>query len=126
VEIRGKIECSLKPDDKVLVTLIYSDNQRIDPGAETAIEVGNALFSGRLAFDTYSSPGLLGGDRCHRRPKKVLIRLVEVDGEKDRALLKIASDFNFDEKQGEYTLKSDLILRACQPKRDGPPSVPKS
>jgi hypothetical protein len=115
VEIRGKIECSLKPDDKVLVTLIFSDNQRIDPGEETAMELHNASFAGRISFSTFSSSTLFG-DRCHRDPKSVLIRLVQSDGEKDRALLKIASDFIYNEKQGVYTAKSDVILHACQPK----------
>src|ERR1700733_2271605 len=84
VDIRGKIACSLKPDDKVMVTLIFSGNQRIDPGEDTAMEIQNDTFVGRLSFDTHSSSTLFG-DRCHRRPEKVLIRLVESDGEKDRA-----------------------------------------
>lgn len=126
VDIRGKIECSLKSDDKVLVTLIFSDNHRVDPGEETAIEVHNANFAGRMSFDTHSSSTLLGGDRCHRRPKSVLIRLVESDGETDRTSLKIASDFSYDEKQGEYTLKSDLILHACPPEGDRPNPVPRA
>jgi hypothetical protein len=124
VEIQGKIECSLKPDYKVLVTLIFSDNQRIDPGEETPVEIHNATFAGRISFDTHSASTLFGGDRCHRHPKSVLIRLIDADGEKDRTSLKIASDFIYDERQGEYRLKSDLILHACHPNGDGPNPVP--
>jgi len=51
----------------------------------------------------------------------VLLRLVEADGvEKDRTSLRIASDFDYDEEQGEYTPKADVILHGwCQPKCDG-------
>src|SRR5258705_373718 len=35
VEIRGKIECSFKPDYKVLVTLIYSEHQREASGRDS-------------------------------------------------------------------------------------------
>jgi hypothetical protein len=101
VEVRGKVECCLKPDDKVLVTLLFSGQQEAS-GEETAIDIHNGAFSGRVAFNTYSS-SFLGGDRCHRHPESVLLRLIEANGmEKDRTSLKIASDFNYDEKQGEY------------------------
>lgn len=118
VEVRGRIECSFKPDDKVLATLIFLDRQPEASGEETAIDIHDGRFDGRVAFDTYSSSSVLTGDRCDRRPKSVLIRLIEADGiEKDRTSLKIASDLNYDEKQGEYTVRSDVILHGwCQPK----------
>jgi hypothetical protein len=126
VEIRGKIECSFKPDDKVVASLIFFDHQPEASGEETAIDIHNAMFSGRVAFDTYSSSGLLRGDKCHRRPKSVLIRLIEADGiEKDRISLKISTDFSFDEKQGEFILRSDVILHGwCQSKCDGATVAP--
>jgi hypothetical protein len=121
VEVRGKIERSFKPGDKVLVTLIFSDNQFEPSGEETAIDIHNATFSGRVAFSTYSYSSLLGGDKCHRRPKNALIRLIDADGqEEDRTSLKIGTDFNYDEKQGEYTLRFDVELNGwCQPQCDG-------
>lgn len=117
VKIKGRIDCFFEPDDKVFVTLIFSSLQREGSGVETAIDIHEATFSGRLTFDTYSS-SFLTGDRCYRRPKSVLIRLIAADGfEKDRTSLKIASDFNFDEEHGEYMLKSDVILHGwCQAK----------
>ncbi len=121
VKIRGKIECFFKPDDKVLATLIFFEHQPEASGEETAMDIRDGTFDGRVAFDTYSSSGFLRGDRCRRRPKSVLIRLIEADGvEKDRKSLNIASDFNYDEGQGEYTPKSDVILHGwCQPQCDG-------
>jgi hypothetical protein len=123
VKIRGKIECFFKPDDKVLATLIFFEHQPEVSGEETAMDIHDATFDGRVAFGTYSSSGLLSGDKCHRRPKSVLIRLIEADGvEKDRKSLNIASDFNYDEAQGEYTPKSDVILHGwCRVQCDGAP-----
>jgi hypothetical protein len=126
VEIRGKIECSFKPDDKVLATLIFVDRQPEASGEETAIDIHDGTFGGRVAFNTTSSSSLLTGDRCHRRPKSVLIRLIEADGvEWDRTSPKIASDFDYDQKQGEYKVRSDVILHGwCEPKCAETPSVP--
>jgi hypothetical protein len=121
VEIRGKIQCSFKADDKVLATLIFNDHQLEGAGEEGAIDINGDTFSGSVAFNTYSSSGLISGDKCKRRPKSVLIRLIEVDGmEKDRASLTVASDFNYNEELGRYVPKSGLILHGwCQPRSGG-------
>lgn len=126
VEIRGKIVCSFKPDDKVLATLIFVDRQPEASGEETAIDIHDGTFGGRVAFNTASSSGPLTGDRCHRRPKTVLLRLIEADGvEQDRTSLRIASDFNYDEKEGEYAARPDVTLHGwCEPKCAETPSVP--
>lgn len=115
VQVRGKIECFFEPDDKVLATLIFYDRQPETTG-ENAIGVQGAMFSGRIAFDTYSSSGLFSGDKCHRRPQSLLVRLIGADGvEKDRTSLKIPSDFFYDHERGEYTAKSDVTLHGhCQ------------
>jgi hypothetical protein len=115
VQVQGKIDCFFEPDDNVLATLIFFDHQP-DASRETSIDVQGAMFSGRMAFDTYSSSGLLGGDECHRRPKSLLVRLIKADGvEKDRTSLKIPTDFFYDHERGEYTAKSDVTLHGqCQ------------
>jgi len=115
VQVRGNIDCFFEPDDKVLATLIFFDHQP-DASGETSIDVQGAMFSGRMAFDTYSSSGLFGGDKCHRRPKSLLVRLINADGvEKDRTSLKIPTDFFYDHERGEYTAKSDVTLHGqCQ------------
>jgi hypothetical protein len=116
VQVRGKIDCFFEPDDKVLATLIFFGHQP-DASGETSIDVQGAMFSGRMAFETYSSAGLLGGDKCYRRPKSLLVRLIEADGvERDRTSLNIPSDFFYDRERGEYTAKSDVTLHGqCQP-----------
>lgn len=115
VHVRGKIQCLLEPDDKVLATLIFFDHQP-EASGETSIDIQGAMFSGRMSFDTYSSSGFFGGDKCHRRPKSLLVRLIKADGvEKDRTSLKIPGDFFYDPERGEYTAKSDVTLHGqCQ------------
>ena len=61
VEIHGKIECSFKPDYKVLITLIYSENQREALGEETALDVRDGFFKGEVAFSTFISYNPLTG-----------------------------------------------------------------
>jgi hypothetical protein len=126
VQIRGKIECSFKPDDKVLTTLIFFDHQPEASGEETAIDIHGGTFDGRVAFNTSSSYNPLAGDVWHRRPKSALIRLIEADGtEKARTSLKIPNDFNYDEKQGEYNVRSAVILHGwCESKCTETPSIP--
>jgi hypothetical protein len=126
VEIRGRIECSFKPDDKVLATLIFFDHQPEATGEETAIDIQGRAFDGRVAFNTYSSSNPLAGDICHRRPKSALIRLIQANGiEKDRVSLKIPTDFDYDDKQGEYTVRSDVMLHGwCEPKCAETPGIP--
>lgn len=115
VQVRGKIECLFEPEDKVLATLIFFDHQPSASG-ETSIDVQGAMFSGRMVFDTYSSSGFFHADKCLRRPKSLLVRLIRADGvEKDRTSLKVPSDFFYDPEGGEYTAKSEVTLHGqCQ------------
>ena len=84
-------------------------------------DIGGDTFSGRVAFNTYSSSSLLSGDKCERRPKSALIKLVEANGiEKDRASLGIASEFKYNEELGRYTANSDVVLHGwCQSQCEG-------
>ncbi|SRR6266478_265453 len=115
VQVRGKIACSFEPDDEVLATLIFFDHQS-EASGETSLDVQGAMFSGRVAFDTYSSPGFFHADKCHRRPQSLLVRLIRADGvEKDRTSLAIPTDFFYDAERGEYTAKSEVTLHGqCQ------------
>ena len=111
VQIHGKIECSFRADVRVVATLLFSGRKPEAPARETAMDIQDGAFGGHVAFNTYSSSDLLSGDRCRNHPESVLIRLIEADGaESDRRLLKILTDFSFDEKQGEYTARSDVVL----------------
>jgi len=127
VEVRGKVQCTFKPEYKVLVTLIYSEHQREASGEETALDIHDGSFKGEVAYSTFTSYNSLTGDHnCNRRPKGVLIRLIAADGtEWDRKSLRIADDFKYDEEQGRYTVRSDVTLHGwCQPKCAETPSTP--
>jgi hypothetical protein len=62
VEVHGKIECALKPDSKVLVSLIYSDKQKEGVGEENALDIRGDAFRGKVTFNTSSSNSFLKGD----------------------------------------------------------------
>ncbi|HEY6389406.1 MAG TPA: hypothetical protein VIX91_27300, partial [Candidatus Acidoferrum sp.] len=118
--------CTFKPDYKVLVTLIYSEKQKEASGQTAALDIHDGSFAGEVAFSTFVSYSPLTGHNCGNRPKSVLVRLIAADGtEWDRTELKIADTFSYDEKQGQYTLRTVLILHGwCQPKCGETPSTP--
>ena len=124
VEVHGRVHCSFKPDDKILVTLLFSKHQAEGNGEETALNLSEGLFQGRVVFDRLSSSHFLTGDRCKRRPISVLIRLISADGgEEDRKILNFPDDFNYEEKEGLYIARSDLILSGwCEPKKCSDPA----
>jgi len=118
VAVRGRVQCSFKPDDKVLVTLLFSKHQQEGRGVETALTLEGDSFKGRVVFDRYSSSHFLTGDRCNTVPKFVLIRLISADGgEWDRKVFKFPDDFDYSADKGQYTLRSDIVLSGwCEAK----------
>jgi hypothetical protein len=120
-EVHGRVKCSFKPDYKVLLTLLFRKNQVEASAEETALDIHDDSFRGRVGFDTFTSYNPLAGHQCNRRPISVLVRLVTAEGaEWDRKVLKFPNDFSYDEKLGEYTLKSSVILKGwCEPNRCG-------
>lgn len=117
VEVHGRVQCSFKPDDKVLITLLFSKHQEEGMGEETALSLENSSFDGRVVFDMFSSRHFLTGDRCNRRPKLLLIRLISADGgERDRKVLKFPDNFDYSADTGQYRLRPALMLSGwCEP-----------
>jgi hypothetical protein len=118
VEVHGKIECAFTPDARVLLTLIYADKQKEGEGEETALDVRGDSFQGEVTYNAFSSNNFLKGDRCGRKPRKILFRLIALDGtERDRRELKVADDFRYDEAKATFAVRSDVILHGwCEPK----------
>lgn len=118
VETRGHIQCSFKPGSKILVTLIFAKNQPEGSGSEAALDIQDDSFKGRVAFDTFTSYNALTGHKCNRRPMSVIVRLTSAEGaEYDRKVLKFPADFDYDEKDGQYTIHSDITLHGwCETK----------
>jgi len=132
VPVHGKVQCTFKPDYKVLVTLIYSDHQKEASGEETALDIHDGSFDGVVAFTTFISyNAFTGHHNCGRRPRGVLVRFIAANGtEWDRKELKIADAFGYDGKQGQYVIQSDLILHgwcesSCVETRSTPCEIPK-
>jgi hypothetical protein len=126
VRVHGKVQCTFKPDYKALITLIYSGHQREATGEETALDLRDGSFDGVVAFTTFVSYNPLTGHNCGRRPKGVIVRLIAADGtEWDRKELKIADAFGYNEEQGQYSVRTDLILHGwCEPKCADTSSTP--
>jgi hypothetical protein len=80
VLVRGKVQCTFKPDYKVLVTLIYSKKQKEASGQTTALDLHDGSFAGEVAFSKFVSYNPLTGHNCGNRPKSVLVRLIAADG----------------------------------------------
>jgi hypothetical protein len=128
-EVHGRVQCSFKPDYKVLVTMIFGKSQIEGSAEETALDIREGSFRGRIGFNTLVSYNpLTGGHKCSRRPISVMVRLITAEGaEWDRKVLRFPNDFTFDENLGEYTLKSALDLKGwCKPNCCGGTDLPNS
>ena len=107
VIVRGRVNHAPR-NAKVRVQLVFAKEQLGDSG-ETTIE--NNTFSVPIEFLTQShKPVLIGmGEKCDRKPKTVVITLVEGDQEYDRVSLDFAKDFQIADPTA-YTLRSKLVL----------------
>jgi hypothetical protein len=118
VDVRGQLRCSFKPDYKVLVTLMFRKKQLEGSAAETALDIHDDSFQGRVNFNSFTSYNPLNGHhQCDRRPTSVLVRLISAEGEEwDRKTLHFPNDFSYDEEAGRYKLRSRVVLQGwCKP-----------
>ena len=110
VIVKGRAEQAPR-NARVRVQLIFPKEQPGDSGEAT---IENGAFSIPIEFLTQSRrPVLLGslGEKCDRRPKTVVVTLVEGDQEVDRISLDFAKDFVAADPTA-YTLRSELVLRS--------------
>jgi hypothetical protein len=115
VIVKGRIE---HPPGKGLirVQLLYPQHKTGESGEVT---VEGESFSIQIPFFTQSrAPALIGSllEKCDRRPKTVVVTLVEADQEYDRVFLDLAKDFKMADRSA-YALRSEILLH-------GPPSTP--
>ena len=109
VMVRGRVQQA--PDDaKVRVQLLYA-NDVVGESGEATIE--NGVFTIRIAFLTQSRRPIVNGilEKCTRRPKTVIVRLVESNQnqEYDKVSLDFAKDFTMEDPSA-YTLRRELVL----------------
>lgn len=111
VIVKGRVENAPR-NAMVRVQLIYSTGEARESG-EVTVERG--MFSIPIEFLTQSRGPLLGSlrQKCDRKPKSVVITLVERDQEYDRVSLDFPKDFKMADPSA-YTLRSELVLTALR------------
>jgi hypothetical protein len=115
VIVNGQVEHS-PPKATVRVQLVYP-NQNMGESGDVTVEGGS--FRIEIPFLTQSRAPVLGGslrEKCDRKPKTVVVTLIEADQEYDRVSLDLAKDFKMADPSA-YALRSQILLH-------GPPSTP--
>jgi hypothetical protein len=111
VVVKGRVEHAAN-GASVRVQLIYPKQLRGESG-EDAVE--NNTFQLQIPFLTQSRAPVFVGkllEKCDRKPKTVVVTLVEGDPQKeyDRVSLDFAKDFKMADPTA-YILRSEIVLR---------------
>lgn len=112
VTVKSRVEHA-PPKAKVRVELVYA-KERVGDSAEATLE--NETFSISIDFLTQSRrPALMGSlrEKCDRKPKTVLVTLVEGDQKLDGVALDFATDFRIADPTA-YTLRSEVVLNGSR------------
>jgi hypothetical protein len=107
VIVRGRVDHA--PGNAIIrVQLVYAKDMAGESG-EVTIE--NGTFSIPIEFLTQSRRPVVNGllEKCSRRPKTVIVKLVVDDHESDSVSLDFAKDFRMADSSA-YTLRSELVL----------------
>jgi len=109
VIVRGRVDHA-PSNAKVRVQLVDEKDVAGDSG-EVTIE--NGTFRIPIEFLTQSRRPMVNGllEKCNRRPKTVIVKLVGGDHEYDSVSLDLAKDFRMADSSA-YTLRSELVLNA--------------
>ena len=107
VIVKGRVNHAPR-NAKVRVQLVFAKEQLGDSGEAT---IEGETFSIPIEFLTQSHKPVLMGlrEKCDRKPKTVVVTLVEVDHEYDRISLDFAKDFQIADPSA-YTVRSELLL----------------
>jgi len=113
VIVRGRVDHA-PSNAKVRVQLVYPRDATGESGEGT---IENGAFSIPIEFLTQSRRPVVNGilEKCKRRPKTVIVTLVESDREHeyDRVTLDFAKDFKMADPSA-YTLRSELVLNGAR------------
>jgi len=115
VIVNGRVEHA-PPNGRVRVQLVYP-NQKMGESGDVTVEGGS--FRIQVPFLTQSrAPVLIGSlrQKCDRKPKTVVVTLIEADQEYDRVNLDLTKDFKMADPSA-YALRSEILLH-------GPPNTP--
>src|ERR1700739_339813 len=104
--VKGRVE-NPKPDSRVLVRLVYPKEK---PGESGEVTVEDGSFQIPPEFVTaQSSIFSTLPRRCGRKPKTVVITLLENSQQSDEVSLDFARNFKMADASA-YTLRSELVL----------------
>jgi hypothetical protein len=112
VVVRGRVDNP--PGNAIVrVQLIYAQNQ-VEDSADTTLE--NPTFTIKVPFYTQSRGPKVNGllEKCNRKPKSVVVTLLQGDEEHDRLVLDLTKDFDSPFPNG-YTLRSAVVLKGRIP-----------
>ncbi|HEY4764360.1 MAG TPA: hypothetical protein VIH75_11830 [Candidatus Sulfotelmatobacter sp.] len=107
VIIKGRVVETANAHSKVRVQLVYSKEK---PGESGEVTVEDGAFQIPIEFVTMQSSILTNlPKRCGRKPKTVVITLLENDQESDQVFLDFAKNFKMADASA-YTLRSEVVL----------------
>jgi len=106
--VKGRVE-NPKPDSRVRVQLVYPKEK---PGESGEVTVEDGSFQIPLEFVTAQSSIFSNlPRRCGRKPKTVVITLIENNQQSDEVSLDFARNFKMADASA-YTLRSELVLHS--------------
>ena len=107
VIVKGRV-ANANAHSKVRVQLVYPKEK---PGESGEVSVENGAFQIPIEFVTMQSSIFSNRPkRCRRKPKTIIITLLENDQESDEVDLAFPRDFRMADPSA-YTLRSELVLK---------------
>jgi hypothetical protein len=111
VIVKGRIVENANAHSKVRVQLVYPKKR---PGESGEVTVEGGAFQLPIEFVTMQSSILTNlPKRCGRKPKTVVITLLENDQESDQVFLDFAKNFKMADASA-YTLRSEVVLNGSR------------
>lgn len=108
VIVKGRVAENAKPDSKVRVQLVYPKEK---PGEAGEVTVEDGAFQIPIEFVTEQSSIFSNlPKRCGRKPKTVVITLLEDNQESDQVFLDFAKNFRMADASA-YALRSEVVLK---------------
>jgi hypothetical protein len=107
VIVKGRVVESANAHSKARVQLVYPKEK---PGEAGEVTVENGAFQIPIEFVTMQSSIFTNlPKRCGRKPKTVVITLLENDQQSDQVFLDFAKNFKMTDASA-YTLRSEVVL----------------
>jgi hypothetical protein len=109
VIVKGRVVENANSHSKVRVQLVYPKEK---PGEAGEVTVEDGAFQIPIEFVTMQSSIFTNlPKRCGRKPKTVVITLLENDQESDQVFLDFAKNFKMADASA-YALRSELVLNS--------------